>query len=264
MRSFSHTPSGQPTTAQLTRNQGFSLVELLIASAIAFMLFGMIAQFMTLQSRASSFQKATNEATDSARIALSLLSWDIQNAGYRVTVTDSPADLLGLRAVEAGNADGFVIRYLDESLAPPSAQRISYSLGDEPRSLRRAQYPDSSATPPAEQPTVATVVALNAAYVTRNNQYVSPDPSTGACPAGTEPVGSPVDNCLVTWKTQATAERLVRSVDLQILARSSTKAQGYRDRVGTYTFSDGSTYSTEPGYVYHFAEQTIVAPNLGR
>lgn len=253
-----------PATATTMRNQGFSLVELLIASALVFMLFGMIAQFMTLQGKASSFQKATNEATDSARIALSLLSWDIQNAGYRVTVTDVPAEMLGLKAVEAGNADGFVIRYLDESLAPPSAQRISYSLGDEPRSLRRAQYPDTGTTPPSEQPTVATVVALNAIYTTRNNQYVSPDPSSNACPAGTEPVGSPVDNCLVTWKMQSTAERLVRSVDLEILARSSTKVPRYHDKTGTYTFSDGSTYTTEPGYVYHFAEQTVVSPNLGR
>ncbi|MEX2541281.1 MAG: prepilin-type N-terminal cleavage/methylation domain-containing protein [Trueperaceae bacterium] len=247
-----------------TRRNGFSLIEIMIASAITLMLFGMIAQFMGLQGRASSFQKATNEATDSARIALSLLSWDIQNAGYRVTVTDDPADMLGLRAIENGNADGFVIRYLDESLATPASQRISYSLGDEPRSLKRAQYPDTNATPPSEQPTVATVVALNAAYVTRSNQFVSPDPNTSSCPAGTEPVGSPVENCLVTWKNQPTAERLVRSVDLEILARSSSRVPGYQDKKGTYTFSDGSTYTTEPGFVYHYAEQTVVAPNLGR
>lgn len=246
------------------RAAGFSLVELMIATAIAFMIFGMIAQFMSLQGRASSLQKATNEATDSARIALSLLSWDIQNAGYRVTVTDDPIDKLGVRAIENGNADGFVIRYLDESLATPAAQRISYSLGDEPRSLRRAQYDDSSASPPSEQPTVATVVALNATYVTRSNQYVSPDPSTLSCPAGSEPMGSPVENCLVTWKSQPTAERLVRSVDLELLARSSTRVPGYHDKRGTYTFSDGSSYTAEPGFVYHYAEQTVVAPNLGR
>jgi type II secretory pathway component PulJ len=247
------------------RAAGFSLVELLIATALTFMLFGMIAQFMGLQGKASSLQKATNEATESARIALSLLSWDIQNAGYRVTVTDVPSDKLGLRSLEGGNADGFVIRYLDESLATPSAQRVSYSLGDEPRSLKRAQYDDSSSSSPSEQPTVATVVALNASYVTRSNQFMSPDPTTGSCPAGTEPIGgSPPENCLVSWKTQATAERLVRSVDVELLARSSTKVPGYQDRQGTYTFSDGSTYQTEPGFVYHYAEQTVVSPNLGR
>lgn len=250
------------------RQSGFSLVELLIASALVFMLFGMIAQFMGLQSRASSFQKATNEAVESARIALSLLSWDIQNAGYRVMVTDDPVDLLGLRAVENGNADGFVIRYLDESLTdasgnPGVAQRISYSLGDEPRSLRRAQYSDSTSTPPSEQPTVATVVALNAHYVTRSNQYLAPA-DDGSCPVGSQPVGSPTENCLVSWKSQVTAERLVRSVDLQLLARSSTRVSGYEDPKATYTFADGSTYATEPGYVYHYAEQTVVAPNLGR
>jgi Tfp pilus assembly protein PilV len=245
-------------------NLGFSLVELLIASALVFLMFGMVAQFMGLQGRASSFQKATNEATDSARIALSLLSWDVQNAGYRVTVTDSPIDKLGIRSTEDGNADKMVIRYLDESLSPASAQRISYSLGDEPRSLRRAQYSDGGAAP-AEQPTVATVVALNISYVTRSNQFVSPDDG-GNCPAGTEPVPDPTnpENCLVPWLTQQTAERLVRSVDLELLARSSTKVPGYQDRTGTYTFSDGSTYVTEPGYVYHLAEQTVVAPNLGR
>jgi prepilin-type N-terminal cleavage/methylation domain-containing protein len=252
------------------RQSGFSLVEMLIASALVFMLFGMIAQFMGLQSRASSLQKATNEATDSARIALALLTWDIQNAGYRVSVTNDPPDKLGLRAIEGGDADGLVIRYLDETLTdqagnPGLAQRISYSLGDEPRSLRRAQYDDNSSSVPNEQPTVATVVALNLTYVTRSNQYISPDPVTGSCPSNTEPIGgSPATNCLVNWKSQSTAERLVRKVDLELLARSSTKVTGYHDRRGTYTFSDGSSYVTEPGYVYHYAEQTIVAPNLGR
>jgi type II secretory pathway component PulJ len=263
-----HRPNAGPprrqAAAPLRPNAGFTLVELLVAAFVTFLLFGMIAQFMGLQGRASSFQKATNEATESARIALSLLTWDIQNAGYRVSVTDNPSDLLGLRAIENGNADGFVMRYLDESLAPPSAQRISYSLGDEPRSLRRAQY-DDLATAPAEQPTVATVVALNATYVTRSNQFVSPDPSTGDCPAGTEPVGgSPPENCLVPWETSSVAKRLVRSVDLELLARSSTKVPGHQDKISSYTFSDGTTYATEPGYVYHYAEQTVVSPNLGR
>jgi type II secretory pathway component PulJ len=251
------------------RQAGFSLVELLIASTVIFMLFGMIAQFMGLQSRASNLQKAMNEATDSARIALALLSWDIQNAGYRVTVTDDPSDLLGIRAIEAGSADSMVIRYLDETLTdangnPGLQQRISYSVGDEPRSLRRAQYADSSSAAPQEQPTVATVVALNAIYETRSNQYVSPDPSTGSCPAGTEPIGSPADNCHVNWKRQSSAERLVRSVELQLLTRSTTRVQGYQDNVGSYMFEDGSSYVTQPGYVYHYVEQTVVAPNLGR
>jgi type II secretory pathway component PulJ len=261
---MTHHSSNSSSTGSPSRNSGFSLVELLIATAITFMLFGMIAQFMGLQGRASSFQKATNEATDSARIALALLTWDIQNAGYRVSVTDNPVEKLGLRSLEGGNADGMVLRYLDESLSTPSAQKISYSLGDEPRSLRRAQYADTASTAPAEQPTVATVVALNAIYVTRSNQFVSPDPTTGSCPAGSEPVGSPVENCLVTWKTQPNAERLVRSVSLELLARSSTRVSGYKDARGTYTFSDGSSYVTEPGYVYHYAEQTVVSPNLGR
>lgn len=245
------------------RRAGVTVVELLVAGSILTVVLSIATNFLISQSRASNIQKATNEATEAARTALSLLTWDIQNAGYRVIVTDEPQELLGIRAVDDGVADGMIIRYLDESLDPPQAQRISYDIGGEPRSLRRVQYADVSGTAPTEQPTVATIVAMNLTFETRPNQYV--DVEDGTCTSPATPIGDPPTNCLMPWIQKSTADRLVRQVRIELLARSATRISGYSAGKEAYVFGDGTlTYVPEPGYVYHRAEQTVLAANLGR
>lgn len=245
------------------RRRGMTLVEVLIAGVLFIVIISIAGRFFAAQNEANALQKALDEASDNARIALEMLSWDLQNAGYRVTVTDAPSDLLGIRATDGGAQDALVIRYLDESLSPPSPQRISYNIGDTPGALQRVQYSDDTKTVPSEQPTVARVVGLNLLYETRSNQYVDVQ-DDGTCPTGTEDIGSPPVNCRVPWTEKNVAERLVKTVRVQLLARSDTRVPGYQDSQGTYTFADGSTVSTQPGYVYRFADQTVLAPNLGR
>lgn len=247
------------------RRSGLTIVELLVAGTILTVVLSVVGNFFVSQSRASDIQKATNEATEAARTALSLLTWDVQNAGYRVMVTNEPAEYLGIRSIDDGVQDGMILRYLDESLSPPKAQRISYSIGGDPPSLRRVQYDDVSGAAPAEQPTVASIVAMNVTYETRPNHYVDLN-ADDKCDLAYEPVpegSSSPTNCLVPWDDLSTADRLVRQVRIELLARSSTKIAGYQSSVGSYDF-DGSTYATEPGYVYHRAEQTVLASNLGR
>lgn len=256
-------PVERGTRKTTARRAGVTVVELLVAGSIFTIVLTIATNFFIGQSRASNIQKATNEATEAARTALSLLTWDIQNAGYRVIVTNEPEELLGIRAVDNGAEDGLIIRYLDESLSPPQGQRISYDIGGEPRSLRRVQYEDVSGTAPAEQPTVATVVAMNLTFETRPNQYVDLNSSDGCTDPAIE-VGDPPTNCLMPWVEKPTAERLVRQVRIELLARSATKISGYSGGREVYDFSDGSTYTTEPGYAYHQAEQTVLASNLGR
>ena len=244
------------------RQAGLTVIELLVAGSLLTVVLSLATNFLISQSYAGNVQKATNEATEAARIALSLLTWDIQNAGYRVMVTDQPKELLGIRAIDDGAADSVVIRYLDESFSPPEPQRISYNVGGTPRSLRRVQYDDDAATAPVEQPTVATVVAMNISYETRPSQFV--DVGSTGCPTGTEDIGSPPINCRVPWTVQSTAGRLVREVRIELLARSATRINGYSGGNDVYTFTGGGSYTTEPGYVYHYAEQTVLASNLGR
>lgn len=244
---------------------GVTVIELLVAGSLLTIVLSLATNFLIGQSRVSDIQKATNEATDAARTALSLLTWDIQNAGYRVIVSNEPEELLGIRATDADAADSLVIRYLDESLATPTPQRIAYSVGGEPRSLRRVQYADDASAEPAEQPTVATIVAMNVTYETRPNQYVDVQEGGTCANPDHEPIGSPATNCLVPWMAGSpAADRLVREVHIQLLARSATKIPGYSGGDAAYEFVGADPYVPEPGYVYHFAEQTVLASNLGR
>lgn len=240
-----------------------TLIEVLVAGALFIVVIAVAGRFFAVQTQANNLQKALDEAQDNARIAFELISWDIQNAGYRVTVTDSPVDMLGIRATDNGARDSFVVRYFDEALTTPTPQRVAYKVDGTPPSLQRVQYDDDATTIPTEQPTVASVVALNLRYETRSSQFVDVQPD-GTCPSGTQDIGSPPVNCLVPWVEKDDAERLVKTVRVQLLARSDTKIPGYRDQRGSYTFADGSVVQTQPGYVYRFADQTVLAPNLGR
>jgi len=247
-----------------SRHLGFTLVELLVAATLFTIVAGITAQFLAGQSRATTLQKGADEATTAIRNALSLITWDIQNAGYRVTRSNlNPA----IKATNNGANDSFVTRFLDESLATASAQQIRYSLGGTPVSLRRIQYPDGTSQIPLEQPTVASIVAMNLRFETRPNQFVSPTTTFTGKTCGTNtPVmkNGEIVNCIVPWQIKDIPERLVRKVIVQLLARSESRISSYQDPVATYQFADGSSYKTAPGFVYRFAEQVVLAPNLGR
>lgn len=260
-----------------SRLQGITLIELLIGMAILGLILGLIVQFFTLQTRAAAQQKATNEASEAARVALSLVTWDLQNAGFRVPVSDSNP---GIHASNDGYRDAVVIRYFDETVGSP--QRIRYDLGDDPIALRRAQYADGAT--PNNQPTVAIIAALNIRYNTRPDKFtdVQGSGSDKSCPStvtvGGEsfpvlPVpagasGDAIENCEISWQWRDTAFRLVREVKVQLLARSDTQVPGHTSATEGFTFesADGDTvsYTPEPGFVYRWAEQTIVTPNLIR
>jgi Tfp pilus assembly protein PilW len=254
----------------MRRALGVTAIELLITVSLVGVLTAVGAQFFVTQLRASELQKAVNETSENARTALSLITWDLQNAGYRVSVSNSnPA----ITAVADGYRDAVSVRFLDESLDPAPAQvkRVSYrsNLSNGTYSLLRTEESfrsDGTLESTNAQSTVLDIVALNFRYETRANQFLTP---TGtSCPSGSTPVpgaGGGTVNCSVNWVEQDQPLRLVRTIKVQLLARSSAQVPNYRDTKDYSTlFSGTGSYVTEPGYVYHFAEQTVVAGNLSR
>lgn len=248
------------------REAGVTLVELLVTLALLGVATGLISQFFVLQSRSAAQQRGINEANENTRVALALVTWDVQSAGYRVSVSDIN------RAITPNSATGsytdhFTTRYLfvDETAGVSEARKVRYDLATSPPRLRRAEFKDTETNPPGEmQPAVENIVALNLRYETRDNQFVTPSGST--CPSGTTPIveNGVTVNCSVNWVEQNDPLRLVRRVRVQVLARSSGRVPSYSDRNASYTFAGGGSYPTEPGYVYHFAEQTVVVENLSR
>lgn len=258
----------------MRRTQGLTLIEVLVVIALLGLLTGLIVQFFISQTRASSLQKGLNEANEATRTALALVGWDLQNAGYEVMVSNANK---ALTATDNGYEDTITIRSLDINVSPAVEQTVSYSIiltpGDSGKSLHRGLA--------SSGPSVAGVVALNLLFETRADPFKTPlgIGSSKTCPSGTTPVppgatGENIKNCSVPWVWKDIPERLVRSVRIQVLGRSESRVPGRQSPNTSYSFAgaDGagtisendSAYAAEPGYVYHFAEQTVLALNLGR
>lgn len=252
--------------------QGFTLVELLVTSALFVMLLGLVSQFFISQSRAASLQKAINEANEGTRTALALVTWDLQNAGYRATLTTTNSAYVS--ATDNGHKDTITTRFFDEGSGVNAIRKVRYDIGQGAGeivpSLRRAAFDDGDTTPPAGlRAAVASMVAFNVRFETRRDAFTTP--SSGTCPAASTPIvddaGDTV-NCRNDWAWKSEPDRLVRSVKVQLLGRSETRVPRYTSPVQSYTFDGdgegGSSYVTEPSFIYHFAEQTVLTPNLGR
>lgn len=251
--------------------KGLTLVEVLVTISIFGIVLAIIGQFFSSQSRAAAVQKGINEANEAARVALSLVTWDLQNAGFEVPVSNSNAAIQVPSENVGDHVDSFTIRFFDDNLAVPAAQRIRYDIAGTPGTLRRAQYQDDPTVTPSQAPTVAQVVAMNVVFEARANQFVDPADST-SCPAGSSPFPpgvTPVQRCEVDWKWQDVPDRLIRRVRVELLTRSERRIQRYTSPEAAFEFTDlsnGTTTSYVPtaGYAHHYTEQTISTPNLGR
>ena len=65
-----------------TRQQGFSLVELLVGMALALVLTGVIITVFSRSNRTSSITQTINEIQEQARVALDMLQRDVRLSGY--------------------------------------------------------------------------------------------------------------------------------------------------------------------------------------
>jgi type IV pilus assembly protein PilW len=90
------------------RNQGFTLVELLISILIALFLLGGVMTIVQDTRRATSSQTQSTQLQDSVRLAMSMLTAVIQTAGYYAdpfgSSPNSPNSLAAIGAFVAGQA----------------------------------------------------------------------------------------------------------------------------------------------------------------
>lgn len=251
---------------RIVRHKGLSLIEMLVAMAIMGILMAIIVQFFVSQSRAARVQKAINEASEAGRTALSLITWDLQNAGYRVTTSnDNPAIKKG---GNNGYYDSLIIRYRDDSIATPTETIVTYNI-DSNGDLLRDEDLITDTIEDDVAPSVASIVAMNVRYETREDQFATPTMSSGVntCPADTTPItdgSGKVINCSVNWTFADEPERLVRQVKVQLLARSENIVSGSKNTKSFYFDGVSTPFKADDGYIYQLSEQTIIVPNLGR
>lgn len=238
---------------------GITLVELLVVMALSGLVINIVVQFFALQIRTAEQQKAVNEVNEASRIALMLLSWDLQLAGYEVPISHA-------RPALHANQPEFKLALRYHQADMNRDRQVRYALGGRPAGLRRAEFDDGGA-PSSLQPAVAGVVALHIMYETRDAAFRDFVPvGSLTCPAGTTPFPpgvNPPANCEVSWGFKSSPDRFVRQAVVRLVARSETRVPGYRHAVPRYDLGGGISYQTEPGYMYRYAEQTVVTWNLG-
>jgi prepilin-type N-terminal cleavage/methylation domain-containing protein len=239
--------------------QGVTLLELLVVMALSGVVMGLVVNFFAVQTRVAERQNAINQVNESSRVALMILSWDLHIAGYNVPVTHT-------RPALQANQPSFKVALRYHQADMNRDRQVRYAVGGSPVALRRTEFDDGSAAS-ALQPAVAGIVALNIMYETRAVTFRDFVPAgSTACPAGTLPFppgAHPPVNCEEPWVFKSTPDRFVRQAVIRLVARSDTRLPGYRSDVDRYDLGGGTSYRTEPGYMYRYAEQTVVTRNLG-
>lgn len=122
-------------------NQGFSLLELIIAMTVTLALLGIVSTLFTAAVGTRTRQSRRTDALTSAQAALNVMSREISNAGYGLTnngmvPTDSNAQRLHFRSNVVNN---------DSSTNSPG-EDVTYFYDDTSRSIVRFDPNDSPQT----------------------------------------------------------------------------------------------------------------------
>ncbi|MGH7858415.1 MAG: PilW family protein, partial [Candidatus Binatia bacterium] len=127
---------------KLSRQDGFSLLELLVAAGVAltFALAGW--SFQRSQARELSNQSATIDATDATRAAMAFLATEIRQAGY--DPRQSALVTAGSRGIREARAERLLIEFdangngtIDANAVDPNAESILYSYDATDRRIGR-------------------------------------------------------------------------------------------------------------------------------
>ncbi|NIS59766.1 MAG: prepilin-type N-terminal cleavage/methylation domain-containing protein [Proteobacteria bacterium] len=133
------------TGTPMTERKGFTLVELLVALVLSFILVGAIYRSFTFQQKAYSVQDQIAEAQQNVRMAMNVLLRDIRMAGYGMpdggitigkdtfthAIRISPkAAKVPFDSITLVGAFGTPVGYLDRTLAPASTEIYVRSSGE--------------------------------------------------------------------------------------------------------------------------------------
>lgn len=112
---------GTGNTGSMSRQGGFTIVELLVASAILVIIMGALVSFLVGSQKAYNVGEAVADRQQEIQSAVNVLSYDLSLAGYRGTTptdaarTFSAPTLAVTKDVSGSGSDLLQIRYYEDS-----------------------------------------------------------------------------------------------------------------------------------------------------
>lgn len=103
------------------REAGFTVIELLIASAIFVVIMGALTAYFVSSSRAMSVTEDLSDRQQEVEAAVNIMAYDLALAGYKGTTptdvsrTFTQPSLVVEKAVGGGISDRMIIRYFEDS-----------------------------------------------------------------------------------------------------------------------------------------------------
>lgn len=252
---------------------GLALLEVLIALGVLVVVLGLTVGYLRDQHDLARLGQARSEAQDKARVAMALITQDLEMAGSSryVSVTASGSTTTTYVPTSVPNwteCNGVppCLQGRDNGTTDELSMRYVTSLRDLAEACRRVRYDVASGTLRRSdvgcgqgddlQPLAANVLAANVYYRCTNGQVVDAPASLGA------PVCA------------STASGSVRSIAVTVVARSDEPLPGthqgsaaaVRSAGGASPVAAGSMVSTPvacPARFYCYAlEQEVLSPNL--
>ncbi|WP_243094021.1 prepilin-type N-terminal cleavage/methylation domain-containing protein [Thermus thalpophilus] len=241
------------------KRHGFTLLELLLATAILVVLGALVARALLDQADLARRTQARNEVQDRARMVLELVKQDLLLAGSsRYVSFNSGASFIPVVSTaawsgqacsasnpclqaDAANAtavrDRFSVRYVT-SLRPSSAacRKVAYSFSG--TTLQRSDVACGSSDSP--QPLADNILALNVVF---------------ECANGTTAHGG----------TPLCSGSYPRAAKVTVVASSLRQAPGNPPEATSFTVetaSGNSTISCPPGYICYALTERVELPSL--
>jgi type IV pilus assembly protein PilW len=95
----------------MNRQDGFSMIELMIALVLGLLVGGMVLQVFVMNNRSIVFQRASIITQDQGRVALDMMTRYIRMAGYQEFDLSRGSLDHGLTGSNSGAADSIAVRY---------------------------------------------------------------------------------------------------------------------------------------------------------
>ena len=265
-----------------SRNQGFTLLEMLVAALVLAIVLGIVATFLVQQSRLNRHTEAGTEAHDKARMVMQLVTTDLHSAGTDVysdpatgtilspaagltlcptdTATGLTTCLVGTNGSAGAHVQDAVSMDYITTLQPltTACREVAYVF-DGSNTLYRA---DEACDPTTGAVLLATssitsayavlapgILALDIRYVCSNGTVMDSVPDTTACPK---------------------ISSYVRSALVSVVAQSDTRVDGMAARTFAIPMGESATATNltptdvtcGPNRACYAMTQQVLLPNL--
>jgi type IV pilus assembly protein PilW len=190
------------------KNNGFSLVEIMVSMVIAGLVMAGIYGVYTIQQRTYTVQEQVSEMQQKGRAALDFMIREIRMAAYDPPTSDDPLGKCDGAEILTAAADNFVFEYCDVQQSPVDKEKSTYLMydtdGDGLKDALYLQHGDAASTKRALAEGVDGLEFL----------YFGEDPTSSL---GTSVASADLDN--------------IRSVKISMLVRATYPDPKYTDTI---------------------------------